>query len=44
MAAILLVKKQNIGPYTLLNIVEAPFKKKNWTLISVLNDDVQMDQ
>ena len=28
---------------TLFNIVEAPFKKFFWTLMSVLYDDVQMD-
>ena len=29
---------------TLYSIVEAPLKKKSWTLMSVLYDDVQMDQ
>ena len=29
---------------TMFNIVEAPFKKNCWTLISLLYDDVQMDQ
>ena len=29
---------------TLFNIVEAPYKQNRWTLMSVLYDDVQMDQ
>ena len=29
---------------TLFNIVEAPLKKINWSLMPVLYDDVQMDQ
>ena len=34
----------SIHSKTLFNIVEAPFNNKNWTLMSVLYDDIQMDQ